>query len=421
MRFPFLSVLFFLPLLLGAEDLERASLHQQTALAELIQSLKSTREILVRSSGGGEPPPPNPFRNRQEFRLPPMPEKENPARRMEDLITRQEELNRKMRSSSEAQDLAGEQRKLRKEASELAKQGNLNLNSAEKSMTEAEKMLNSNKPAHALLAGQKAVSELRRRAKEFGEKADRRMRETLQRMQETLSDAMEHRRSGLPGTMKNMAHDLLAEAMDQHRSGKQTHADALARLAEKADHGARARKPLEAAEELSSELETLRMMDRSPEEILRTGTQRLTELGRQMLYSSRHPETMTPEEHRKLRSELRMELDDARLALSEILRSSGREESAETALNAARNALKLLSPYPASSHGGSAGKAASSSIAAETARLVAAAERTLGRIQISGTVSVFNPEDVPERYRKEVGEYFKRLSEKQQRKEKEKR
>ena len=49
--------------------------------------------------------------------------------------------------------------------------------------------------------------------------------------------------------------------------------------------------------------------------------------------------------------------------------------------------------------------------------LIAGSERVLGRIQISGTVSVFNPEDVPLRYRKEVGEYFKRLSEKQQRKE----
>ena len=85
----------------------------------------------------------------------------------------------------------------------------------------------------------------------------------------------------------------------------------------------------------------------------------------------------------------------------------------------ARKALNLLAGYPDEPHGGAAGRNASSAIAAETMALIAGSERVLGRIQISGTVSVFNPEDVPLRYRKEVGEYFKRLSEKQQRKERE--
>ena len=103
-----------------------------------------------------------------------------------------------------------------------------------------------------------------------------------------------------------------------------------------------------------------------------------------------------------------------------LLRGWGiREAEAERSVEHARKALNLLAGYPDEPHGGVAGRNASSAIAAETMALIAGSERVLGRIQISGTVSVFNPEDVPLRYRKEVGEYFKRLSEKQQRKERE--
>ena len=417
MRLGVAALFFVLPTLL-AETLETVSVHQQTAVAELVQSLKSTREVLLRSGGGSGSPPPNPFRSRQEFQLPPMPEEKNPGRRLEKLTARQEELIRKTESSSDVQDLAGTQNQLRQEVSSLGKHSSLNLKSAENAMKDSEGMFHSNKKVHALLAARKALVELRQADAAYRKKADRRMRETLSRMQETLSEARRKSASELSASLRSMARDLLAEAMEQHRSGKQTHATALARLAEKAEHGAGARKALPAAEELAGELETLRMMDRAPEEMLRSALSRLTELGGQMRYSARHPETLSAEEHRALRRELRLELEDARLALSGILRTNGREE-AERSVEHARKALNLLAGFPDEPHGGAAGRNASSAIAAETMALIAGSERVLGRIQISGTVSVFNPEDVPLRYRKEVGEYFKRLSEKQQRKERE--
>lgn len=419
MRLGGVAALFFVLPTLLAETLETVSVHQQTAVAELVQSLKSTREVLLRSGGGSGSPPPNPFRSRQEFKLPPMPEEKNPGRRLEKLTARQEELIRKMESSSDVQDLAGAQNQLRQEASSLGKHSSMNLKSAENAMKDSEGMLHSNKKVHALLAARKALVELRQADAAYREKADRRMRETLSRMQETFSEARRKSASELSASLRSMARDLLAEAMEQHRSGKQTHATALARLAEKAEHGAEARKALPAAEELAGELETLRMMDRAPEEMLRSALSRLTELGGQMRYSARHPETLSAEEHRALRRELRLELEDARLALSGILRINGRDAEAERSVEHARKALNLLAGYPDEPHGGVAGRNASSAIAAETMALIAGSERVLGRIQISGTVSVFNPEDVPLRYRKEVGEYFKRLSEKQQRKERE--
>lgn len=403
-----------LPAVLVADDLAKASVHQQTAIAELIQSLKSTQTILIRSTGSGEKKPPNPFRDKQEFKMPPMPDRENPDRRMADLIDRQEKLIPKMKvPSSDSQELAGEQRKLRKDASELAKKnGGGSMKTAESSMKEAEKMLESDKKTHAALAAQKAVSALKRARKEHGEKADRRMKKSLAEAHRKLSEAMKGSRMELANAMKELSRDLLDEAMNQHKSGKQEYAKSLSRLAEKADRGAKARELREFAEELSGELETLRLLDRSPAEILQTGTHRLRELGKQLKYSAIHPETVTPMEHRELRREIRMELDDARLALTQLLRTNGKDESAEAALRSAVRALKTESAYPAA-HGNGAGCAASSALAGEIADFVAAAEKVLNRIQISGNVYVFNPDDVPARYRKEVGDYFKRLSEKQ--------
>ena len=107
--------------LLEKKDLDHASAAQQTAIAELIQSLKSTKKVLVPRGDGNASKPPEPFRDKQEFKVPPMPDSENPDRKLAELEKRQEELQRKMKAeNADPQELAEQQNTLRKDAAPLA-------------------------------------------------------------------------------------------------------------------------------------------------------------------------------------------------------------------------------------------------------------------------------------------------------------
>ena len=109
--------------LLEKKDLDRASAAQQTAIAELIQSLKSTKKVLLPRGSGNESKQPEPFRDDQEFKVPPMPDSENPDRKLAELVKRQEELLRKMKEvQTDPQELAERQNVLRKDAVQLAPQ-----------------------------------------------------------------------------------------------------------------------------------------------------------------------------------------------------------------------------------------------------------------------------------------------------------
>ena len=385
--------------LLEKKDLDRASAAQQTAIAELIQSLKSTKKVLLPRGSGNELNQPEPFRDDQEFKVPPMPDSENPDRKLAELVKRQEELLRKMKEvQTDPQELAERQNVLRKDAVQLAPR-------AAGAMAESEGMLKSGKLSHAAIAAQKALSELRQARRELGRRADESMKNALRNAQAKL------RRSQGKTTLGELAQDLLREAVNQHKNGKQEYAKSLLRAAEKADQGAKAKKPEAFAEELSNELETLRLLGRSPSEILQTGVQKLDELSKQLKFAARHPDPANPEELSALKEESRGELDDVRIALEQLLRSNGRDRMTESVLAEAKRILN--SDAFSESHRDAAGRAAIR-LSEELSGFVRELRKAVARVQISANVYIFNPDDVPERYRREVGEYFKRLSEKQQ-------
>lgn len=385
--------------LLEKKDLDHASAAQQTAIAELIQSLKSTKKVLVPREDGNASKPPEPFRDKQEFKVPPMPDSENPDRKLAELEKRQEELQRKMKAeNADPQELAEQQNTLRKDAAPLAPR-------AAGAMAESEGMLKSGKLSHAAIAGQKALAELRQARQKLGRRADESMKNALRNAQAKL------RRSQGKTTLGELAQDLLREAVNQHKNGKQEYAKSLLRAAEKADQGAKAKKPEAFAEELSNELETLRLLGRSPSEILQTGVQKLDELSKQLKFAARHPDPANPEELSALKEESRGELDDVRIALEQLLRSNGRDRMTESVLAEAKRILN--SDAFSEPHRDAAGRAAIR-LSEELSGFVRELRKAVARVQISANVYIFNPDDVPERYRREVGEYFKRLSEKQQ-------
>lgn len=385
--------------LLEKKELDHASAAQQTAIAELIQSLKSTKKVLVPREDGNASKPPEPFRDKQEFKVPPMPDSENPDRKLAELEKRQEELQRKMKAeNADPQELAEQQNTLRKDAAPLAPR-------AAGAMAESEGMLKSGKLSHAAIAGQKALAELRQARQKLGRRADESMKNALRNAQAKL------RRSQGKTTLGELAQYLLREAVNQHKNGKQEYAKSLLRAAEKADQGAKAKKPEAFAEELSNELETLRLLGRSPSEILQTGVQKLDELSKQLKFAARHPDPANPEELSALKEESRGELDDVRIALEQLLRSNGRDRMTESVLAEAKRILN--SDAFSESHRDAAGHAAIR-LSEELSGFVRELRKAVARVQISANVYIFNPDDVPERYRREVGEYFKRLSEKQQ-------
>lgn len=385
--------------LLEKKDLDRASAAQQTAIAELIQSLKSTKKVLVPRGDGNASKPPEPFRDKQEFKVPPMPDSENPDRKLAELEKRQEELQRKMKAeNADPQELAEQQNTLRKDAAPLAPR-------AAGAMAESEGMLKSGKLSHAAIAGQKALAELRQARQKLGRRADESMKNALRNAQAKL------RRNQGKTTLGELAQDLLREAVNQHKNGKQEYAKSLLRAAEKADQGAKAKKPEAFAEELSNELETLRLLGRSPSEILQSGILKLDELSKRLKFAARHPDPENPEELPSLKEECRAELDDVRVALEQLLRSNGRDRMTESVLAEAKRILNS-NAFP-ESHRDAAGRAAMR-LSEELSGFVRELRKAVARVQISANVYIFNPDDVPERYRRDVGEYFKRLSEKQQ-------
>ena len=153
-----LFLLFLVPALTAGTALDQASAAQQTAITELVQSLKSARKVILTgnrsASGNKSGQNRNVFRDRQKFILPEMPREQNPAEQLRTQIREQQQLLDQMRNTSPADAAAQEQMTIKQkniqenvrktaETPSLPRGTAQALNQARNAMKEAGKMLKS--------------------------------------------------------------------------------------------------------------------------------------------------------------------------------------------------------------------------------------------------------------------------------------
>ncbi len=422
-------ILLMLPLLLSSSE-DRTSGYQQQAIAELIQSLKSTRKVLLPENGGpgdstessGERTqknekgntdnqrkqqhrrdPENPFKDKQEYRR--MDPAENRHEQILSLQKKQEELNREMRDEKKDADpssLAERQKHLRGETARRNQNRSGDLAEAEKEMQRAEAMLRSDKKEIAALPGQKASTALKRAAALVEKQSDESIRKSLSEAAATLKTIR------TPDDLKRSAGKIRSDAIRQSETGTMTNARTLMKLAEKTDAAANTPFTPEKREKLRAELDELRMRGQSPERMMNERTEILRELAKQLKYAGKHPETLSDFEWMKLCSEIRLNLSELQPA-ARAMRKTNPENRALSDLEKEAESCHDAMSRDASDRPGASGIMKQS---ARILKLAESADRILSKIRFSGNVYVFNPDDVPEAYRNDVSDYFKKLSEK---------
>lgn len=419
-------LLFSLFSLRGADEaLGDAAAAQRQAIAELVQSLKSARRILsIRpdAPGSGAPGMKPVFRDRQAFLLPEMPPSENPGEQLNARIDEQKQLLDEMRRSSG--DAAAREKLMRRQQeirekiprgadSPLPGEAARRLKQAGEAMKESAAMLRSGRSAAAQAAARKALAELKRAAGELDRDGERRMQRTLSAAQREIERIA--RRSGGGGNsapaqqqeaLRALAERLLADAVNQHRTGKQSHAEALAELAKRI-HEAAGAAPAGSLADLAAGIRALRLKGRNARRLLEESLPALTELAQQLRYTAKHPETLDAPAGMLLHDDLLTELELTELALEQLkLADPGNTALAGCAVRAGE-LRRASATAPAD---GDALK-----FADEITALCREIRQHLNRLQAAEHLYLFQPDDVPAQYREDVAKYFERLSEMEER------
>lgn len=434
-----LVFLLLVPLLTAGADLDKASAAQQTAISELVQSLKSAQKVILT----GKRSPANSksgsrqsvFRDKQKFIPPKMPREQNPAEQLQTQIREQQQLLNQMRNTPPADSAAQEQmtdkqkqiqENVRKTAGlpSLPRGTARTLNRAQNAMKETGKMLQSGQLEMARTAGQKALSDLKQAEKTIADDADRRMRNSLSDAQRKLAPLSAQKSASAPARTQNaaqtkdslrkLAEKLLEDALDQHKTGRQTHAEDLARLAKQVHEAASSRKPEESLGTLLAELRELRLKGKNEQQLLAESVSELRKLAQELKYTAKHPENSETTEKLRLRNDLLAELETLALALDRLEQNNGKTPLSSRTLSKAEQIASRFADLPEHGSGAAAlpPSPAAIQLAKEIGTLCADVRQILDQLRTNQNVYRFQPDDIPEKYRKDVAKYFEILSEK---------
>lgn len=433
---PFLPLLLLFPALFCGAALDDASKAQQKAISELVQSLKSTKKVIVTGKrAGGKPGRKNPnvFKDKQKFILPKMPRGENPDAQLQAQIEEQRKLVEEMKKTPAADSAAQEkilnkQKEIQKKTERTAagkalpKETAQNLKQAQTAMNESQKMLQSGQPSMAQSAAQKALSDLKQAEKKLAEASDRQMRNSLAGAQRRTDRLAGQNGRGAPSpqtasALRTLADKLLEDAVKQHKSGKQSHAEDLAELA-KQIHGAASGKDAGTSlANIGDKIKALRMKGRNEQQVLAESAEALKALAQQLKYAAKHPETIDGDEKIQIRNDVLSEVETMELALDLLDQANGKSEASTRIAATAGRIRRRLSGLPESGSGtGELPPSAALELAKEIGTLCADAWQVLNRLKASESVYIFNPDDVPAKYRGDVAKYFELLSEAEQKK-----
>ena len=430
----FLLFLLPVPALTAGAALDKASTAQQTAITELVQSLKSTRKVILtgKRSGSTQKSEQNRtvFRDRQKFILPEMPREQNPDRQLQAQIREQQQLLDQMRETPQSdtaaqEQMANKQKEIQEKTQKTAKTPSLPsgtaqaLNQAQDAMRETGKMLQSGQTLMAQTAAQKALANLKQAEKTIADDADRRMRSSLSDAQRKLEHLSAQSSSRGPpsrqnaGPLRSLANKLIDDALAQHKTGSQSHAEDLARIAKQIHDAASVREQKQALDNILSELRELRLKGKNEQKLLAESSGTLQKLAQELKYTAKHPERTEDGEKRRLRNDLLTELETLVLALERLEQNRGKTQLSTRTAAKAKRIASAFADLP--EHGAGASilppSASALKLAEEIGILCNEVRRILNQNRTTQTVYRFNPDDVPEKYRKDTANYFERLSE----------
>ncbi|MDD3153715.1 MAG: hypothetical protein PHS41_02520 [Victivallaceae bacterium] len=393
---------------------------QQLALSELILSLKSTQKVLILGQDSAPSPPPQPFQDRQEYSLA---EKDSRESRLQQLRTRQSELNDRMKGSPSAgqSQLADAQKQL-KEQLQSMRSGRTGsekeaLDRIEKKMEEAERMLRSDRNAHASIAGQQAVAMLNELSGKLRADGDAMLRGAVADAMNQLDQAAEPQRS--PDARKNRlekAGRILAEASQKQMThGTWSNAGQLNAAAQAFQKGAaQAAADTKALTPLRETLQAMLIPPEGANALLRTVAEHLEEWKDELKFHAANLSEAQPEPPVGMSDELKMLFREAESALAQLAREQPSEKTIPRLQQRLREAKTSFDRAGQSKSSGESARRAFANLATSLNSFVKDANEYLAQICVTGHVHIFNANDVPPKYHRDVAAYFRALSEKHQ-------
>ncbi len=423
----FLILIFILCACLLKGD-EPATQSQQKAVSHLVQALKSVRLLFSNegsgSSGNGKSPAEskpdrNPFRNKEKFKLPEMPPKENVHNRLSELAKEQKELNSEIRKDSEGKGdkLSEKQESLREKLDAVRKKLSENKTASEKladtdeKMKDASQYLKAEKRTPASVKGEQAAADMeqvrKKLEKDSNQETSKKLEETSKKLDGLAEELKEKKQSPKQALDKvsEMAGDLAKEAGIQHKTGTQGNAERLGKVAERFNEAAESGPDKKLPEEKKREevLETLgtlkkvvtatRSGQQDPVSFLNSTLSKLNENTDNLKYLKKHPDPAAEKEVRKEQSDL---LEDLSSVMGRIA-----EESADWGVVKAREETERELARLDSNK---------AIMPEELAPLLDSVGKLLLALKREVRIHVFEAEEVPEKYRKDAASYFERLS-----------
>lgn len=402
-------------------DFDKCFEEQQKAIAELIQSMKDVKKVIIEKMDGdegnnGEAKKKNPFKDKQKYEMPELKKEENPEYQLEQLREKQEKLVKELEKTSEDKtEKAKQQADITDKLEKMSANGNLNkelkkrLEDAAESSRAAEKAMNSNENSIAQTAEKKVLAELSKAINEISVKSNKESSDAGSEIKKNINRAQREMGKGNKEKADSEINEALKKAIDETKkqlgSGKFANAEKMNEISKtikenkdkllKGDGD----KSKDEFDKMRKEISSL-LRNNDSLQGMRESLNKMDELAKELKYMERN-------KNKTSAADIRNVLEDIQVASQEI-----RGYSMELSGGALPAALEMGSLVEGMLN---AGKKTFDieklKLIMELAdRLATDGNAVLANVTGNKQLNLFSTEDAPPEYRKAVSKYFERLS-----------
>ncbi len=439
------------------DGLQQAADYQQKAIYHFIQAMKNVKKQLVQAKSEQEQnlnKERNPFEDQQDFKMPEMPPKNNPQVKLQKIIDLQNQVIEDFKKPQSAAERVTKQEEIGDATANLKDEHQLEesvkkaLGQALKTSHETAYLMAADSPELAKIKAQKTLSDLKDAMRKLEKVSNQKFNQNLEDAQKKVNDltSKNQDQKGDDGDKDNNSNqtekelkalrDKLSEkAEEHHKTGKQKNAEQLAELAKKINdkideqetEDEKDKKTLdETLRELQKLIAQLRLQNKKDSQILADSIEKLEECSKELKFLTKHPKSMTANEQAELLRDLEMKMFDMMLALDTLAedgKNNTNSKSPNEAMAELKNAnkeaqkqidelKKLQARQNASgfSHDPLIYPEKFSQLNDSLHKILINATLLFKNMKTEDLIYIFNPDDIPEKYRDDVAQYFERLS-----------
>ncbi len=414
------------------DDLESVTTKQQQAIKEFIGAMKHIKKAYSKSGKGTKK---SLFKDKQAFEMPKFVLEESLEYKLEQLRDSQQnvinELELKKKNDS-LKDIQSNQEEMLNNSRELRdslddKKQKKSLDNIIKSGSQANQAMESNNNKTAQQKAQQAKNQLSVMLRELAMKSTIKQQKILDKLQKDINELDKQQLSNqeLKKKFRELAEDLKEKAEDQYKNGKRKHGNQLADLAQEMatmskDSGSEASKGSGSGsgsgsegsdsglKELGIRISEIREEIKGTVPQLIDGMNRLKEYKKQLKFAEKHSDSLDDKEKRELAKNIELAMQDVSRIVKKLQKKIDNKEH--------KSDPKKIDEKDNIMSGGDVdyNKFIEGSYVKQLDNrfryLITKASNVLDSIEKNQRIYHFTKDDIPEKYRQEVADYFEALS-----------